>query len=113
MKHSVEILTYLRRERVIELIDSISNLKKWRPGLKRYEPTSGQEGTPDAKTKLMYDINERKVEMIETIINRNVLGVFSGCYETKGVHNIVENQFYENETGKTRGESIPNFNSVV
>ena len=40
--------------------------------------------------------------MIETIIERDLPDVFSGTYDAKGVHNLVENRFYEVEQNKTR-----------
>ena len=47
-------------------------------------------------------MNGRKVEMVETITKRNLPDEFSGTYEAKGVFNIQENFFKEDEPGKTK-----------
>lgn len=66
MKYQVEISIGLPRDRVIELFDSFENLKKWQPGLKTVEHLSGEAGRLGTKSKLLYDIDGREVEMIET-----------------------------------------------
>ncbi len=101
MKYSTEITINLPRDRVIELFDDPDNLSKWQPGLKSFEHLSGEAGLPGAKSKLVYDMNGRRIEMIETIIRRNLPDEFSGTYEAKGVWNEVANYFYD-EGGKTR-----------
>jgi hypothetical protein len=102
MKYQVEVGLDLPRKRVIDLFDSFENLKKWQPGLKSVEHMNGEVGHPGAKSKLFYDMNGRKIEMIETIIERDLPDVFSGTYDAKGVHNIVENRFIEDGADKTR-----------
>jgi hypothetical protein len=44
---------------------------------------------------LVYDTNGRRVEMTETIVNRNLPDEFSATYEGKGVMNWIENHFFE------------------
>ena len=95
MKYAVEISINLPRERVIELFDSTENLKKWQEGLQSFEHISGEPGQIGAKSKLMFDMKGRKIEMIETITSRNLPREFSGTYEAKGVFNSIENHFYE------------------
>lgn len=95
MKYTTEITINLPRERVIELFDDPTNLVKWQPGLKSFEAVSGTPGQPGAKSKLVYDMNGRVVEMIETITSRNLPNEFSGTYEAKGVWNVMQNFFYD------------------
>ncbi len=102
MKYQVEVDLDLPRERVIELFDSAENLFKWQPGLTNVEHVSGDPGQAGAKTKLSYDTNGRKMEMVETIIEQNFPETFSSTYDAKGVHNIIENHFIEDGTDKTR-----------
>ncbi len=95
MRYETEVLINLPRERVIELFDSFENLKKWQEGLISFEHISGEPGQPGAKTRLLYDMGRRRMEMIETIIERSLPEEFSGTYDASGVHNIVRNYFYD------------------
>lgn len=95
MRYKIEMTIELPRERVIELFDSFENLKHWQEGLVSYEPISGEPGQPGAKTRLLYQMGRRRIEMVETIITRNMPDEFSGTYDARGVHNIVRNYFFE------------------
>ena len=95
MRYQTELTINLPRARVIELFDSFDNLKKWQPGLVSHEHISGEAGQPGAKTKLVYDMGRRRMEMLETIITRDLPDEFSGTYDAKGVHNIVRNYFHD------------------
>lgn len=101
MRYETEVYIDLPRERVIELFDSFENLKKWQDGLVSIEHISGDPGQPGAKTRLLYDMGRRRMEMIETIIARDLPDEFSGTYDASGVHNIVRNTFYD-EGERTR-----------
>lgn len=101
MKYTTEVTINLPREKVIELFDDPKNMKKWQPGLESFEPISGTPGQPGAKSRLVYDMNGRKMELVETITTRNLPDEFSGTYEANGVFNHIANHFYE-EAGKTR-----------
>ena len=102
MKYSTEVTIDLPRERVIELFDSFDNLVKWQPGLRSYEHLSGTPGEPGAKTRLRYDEDGREMEMIETVLKRDLPDEFTGTYEAKGVYNWVSNRFYEAGPDQTR-----------
>ena len=97
MRYETEIIINLPRARVIELFDSFDNLKQWQEGLISYEHISGEPGKPGATTRLLYDMGRRRMEMIETIIERNLPDEFSATYDASGVHNIVRNIFYDEE----------------
>ena len=97
MRYETEIIINLPRARVIDLFDSFDNLKQWQEGLISYEHISGEPGKPGAKTRLLYDMGRRRMEMIETIIERNLPDEFSATYDASGVHNIVRNIFYDEE----------------
>lgn len=102
MQYSVEIAINVARDRVIELFDSAENLKKWQEGLESFEHISGEPGQVGAKSKLIFNMNGRIIEMIETITSRNFPREFSGTYEAKGVFNSIENHFYDLGAQKTR-----------
>ena len=93
MKYTVDVNINLPRERVIELFDSVDNMYKWQPELVSFEHISGEAGQEGAKSKMLYKMGKREVEMIETITSRNLPDEFSGTYDAKGVHNIIENRF--------------------
>jgi len=102
MRYTSELRVNLPRQRMIDLFDDPENMRKWQPGLVSFEHQSGEPGQPGAKSKLLYDMNGRKVELIETIVSRNLPDEFSGTYETQGVHNLNENRFYEDGPERTR-----------
>jgi len=102
VKYACEVVIDLPRERVIELFDDPDNLAKWQPGLKSFEPLSGEPGRPGAKSRLLFDEKGRKIEMIETVTVRDLPDEFSGTYEAKGVMNWVTNHFVAISPKKTR-----------
>jgi hypothetical protein len=105
MKYTVDIELDLPRSRVIELFDNTDNLYKWQQGLQSFEPISGEPGQVGAKSKLVFKMGKREIEMIETITKRELPEQFNGTYDAKGVFNIVNNRFIEVGPQKTRWES--------
>ena len=104
MKYTVEIELNLPRDEVIKLFDNQENMYKWQEGLQSFEPISGEPGRPGAKSKLVYQMGKRTIEMIETITDRNLPEEFNGTYEAKGVYNVVRNRFTESGPDKTHWE---------
>lgn len=102
MKYSCEIEINKPISEVISLFDNPDNLYKWMEGLQSFEHISGTAGQPGAKSKLKFKMGKRDVEMIETVITRNLPDEFTGSYEVKGVHNIVKNRFQKVDDNKTR-----------
>jgi len=104
MRHTVRLDIDLPRARVIELFDDPDNLAAWQPGLLSFEHFEGEPGQPGAKSRLRYKMGKREIEMVETILVRDLPDVFSGTYEAKGVWNEVINRFTEPEVGRTSWE---------
>lgn len=102
MEYTNEITINLPRERVIELFDSSENLSKWQPGLQSFEHIAGEPGQVGAQSRLVFDENGRKIEMLETITVRNFPDEFSAIYEAKNVKNISRNFFYADGADCTR-----------
>ncbi len=102
MKYTCELIINLPRQRMIEIFDNPDNMHKWQPGLVSFEHLSGEPGQPGAKSKLLYDMNGRKMEMIETIVSRDLPDSFTGTYDADVVHNIIENHFYVDGPASTR-----------
>lgn len=102
MKYAVDIEINLPRERVIELFDNADNMSKWMEGLQSFEHLSGEPGQVGAKSKLVFKMGKRDIEMVETVTVRNLPEEFSGTYDANGVHNIVTNKFFVLPNGHTK-----------
>ncbi len=102
MKYTTTVEINLPINRVIELFDNADNLKKWQPELISFEHLSGTPGQVGAKSKMLYKMNKREVEMIETITERDLPNKFAGTYEAKGVLNTISNKFEEISPTQTR-----------
>ncbi len=109
MHYSCEVLINLPREKVIKLFDDAGNLKKWMEGLESFEHLSGEPGQPGAESQLTFDHKGHRLEMIETIRERNLPELYAGTYTTRGVINEVINHFYEDGTDRTRWVSENEF----
>ncbi|MBK7811018.1 MAG: SRPBCC family protein [Saprospiraceae bacterium] len=102
MKFTSEIEINKPIQTVIDLFDNADNMGKWMEGLLSFEHLSGTPGQVGAKSKLVFQMGKRKIEMIETILTRHLPDEFSGTYEADGVHNIVKNSFVKISESKTK-----------
>lgn len=102
MKYTNEVIINLPVSRVVSLFDNPDNMKFWQPGLISFENISGTPGQPGAKSRLRYKMGNREIEMIETVVTRNLPQEFSGIYEAKNVHNIQVNRFVPIDDNTTR-----------
>lgn len=102
MKYTCEIEIEKPISRVIELFDDPDKMSEWMEGLISFEHLSGEAGQVGAKSKLVFQMGKRQVEMIETITVRNLPDEFSGTYDAEGVHNIVKNKFVALSDTKTK-----------
>lgn len=96
-------------DKVVELFDNPDNMRHWQEGLLSYEHLEGKPGQPGAKARLQYKMGKREVEMIETIIERDLPSVFSATYEANGVMNIQKNYFEPLDDKATRWKSESEF----
>ncbi len=103
--YTIEIDIDLPRATVIELFDDSDNMPKWQPGLQSFERLSGEPGEPGSKSKLVYLNGKHRVELIETVTERNPPDVFNGTYEWKGGRNTLDNRFIELGPERTRWQS--------
>ena len=83
-------------------------MKHWMRGLVSYELISGTPGEEGAQMTMKFKMGKRDMEMVETIITRNMPEEFHATYDAKGVHNIQKNYFKE-ENGQTRWISESEF----
>ncbi len=102
MKYSNEIEINLPLNKVIELFENPDNMKHWQPGLQSFEHISGTRGQVGARSRLIYKMGKREIEMVETIIKQNLPEVFAATYDAKGVHNLQSNKFIPVSEDKTK-----------
>lgn len=102
MKYTTQIDINKPVGEVVALFDNADNLPKWMKGLQSFEHLSGTPGQPGAKSKLVFQMGKRRMEMIETITVHNLPEEFSGIYEVNGVVNTVKNKFVSIPRNKTR-----------
>lgn len=108
MKYTVEITIDLPRNEFLKILDNPENMKHWQRGLVSYELLSNEPIKEGAQMNLKYKMGKRELEMVETIIKRNLPEELHTTYDTKGVHNIQKNYFKEVE-GKTKWISESEF----
>ena len=103
--YTVEIEIDLPRDQVIEIFDNQENMFHWQNGLQDIQHLSGQPGQNGARSLLVYQNGKHRIELTETITNRNLPDGFDGCYEWGGGKNTLKNRFVELGGSKTRWES--------
>ena len=89
-------------------MDDPDNMKHWQQGLIGYEQLSASPGQEGSRMSLSYEMGKRKMDLVETIIKKDLPEEIHMTYETKGVHNIQKNYFKE-EGEKTRWVSESEF----
>ena len=102
MKYTTEIVIDRPRQHVIDLMTNPNLFQAWQPGLEKAELLEGEPGQPGAKTRLVYQRDQRKIDMIEMIDSCSLPDKYTVRYETEGVKNRVINRFYEQDDGRTR-----------
>lgn len=102
MKYQLEVKINKPVEKVVELFITQENLFKWMPGLKNLELIEGERGKPGSKTKLLFDMNGKEVEMIETLRKSNLPEEFTATFEAKGVVNNQTTRFEKIDENNTR-----------
>lgn len=109
MQYTNEITINLPVDRVVALFDNPDNMKKWMPGLLSFKHLSGTPGYEGAKTRLQFQMGKREIEMVETILSRNLPEKFVSTYETKGVYNKQITSFFPVDENTTRYVSESEF----
>lgn len=102
MKYRLEVNINKPVNKVVELFITQENLFKWMPGLKNLELIEGERGKPGSKTKLLFDMNGKKMEMIETLHKSNLPEEFTATFEAKGVVNNQTTSFEKIDENNTR-----------
>jgi uncharacterized protein YndB with AHSA1/START domain len=102
MRFSSEVVINRPRGRVLELMTNPENTPQWQPGIQSIKLLSGEEDRVGARSRVVFETHGIRLEMIETIVERNPPDGFVSTFEARGVKNLVANRFYEEGPGKTR-----------
>jgi len=105
MKFNCSVEIDLPRNRVVELFDNPDNMRHWQDGFISFEHYKGEPGQPGAESRIIYEINGREMELIETVLVNNLPDEMSGTYESKMTYNSMKNYFHELNPTKTRWDS--------
>ncbi|GAA6207654.1 hypothetical protein NBRC116601_09470 [Cognatishimia sp. WU-CL00825] len=101
MKYSVELEVKLHRERVVELLTSHDNRRRWQNGFIGHAPLDGEPGTVGATTQLTFRVGEQQFEMIETILAKELPEMYCVSYVSSQSASISKNSFFETQNGTT------------
>lgn len=102
MEFTQEITVDIPRSRFIELFDDPDNLLLWQDGLLSFEGISGVPGDSGATSRMTYKQGKGTMELVETIIRRELPDAFDATYDAKGVHNVCRNEFHDLDGTATR-----------
>jgi hypothetical protein len=106
MKYTAEIRINLPRDRVLEIFDNTENLYKWQPGLRSMTHLEGKSGEMGARSSLVYEGRKGDLVITETITVKKLPQQMHMTYKSRGVFNVVENWFTEEEPGITLWRSV-------
>lgn len=93
MKYSLHVDIDLPRDAVLDCFNDPHNLPKWQSDLLELEPVEGIPGQPGSKTRLVYRIGSREVEMIETVNERALPDRIAFTYSASGMVAHMVNRF--------------------
>ena len=102
MKFNCSVTIDAPIDKVLDLFVDTENLKEWQDGFVRMEHQSGNPGEPGAKSLMVYNINNREIELIETIEVNNLPEEFTAVYEAKTMVNTMTSRFVDLMDGRTR-----------
>jgi hypothetical protein len=102
MDFANEMTIRLPLSQVIALFNDPQHYPKWQQGLQTYETISVVNAKPGAKARLVFQLEDQKIEMIETVERDALPDEHTAIYETAGVWNRVVNRFFDLGTQQTR-----------
>lgn len=95
MKFLCEVKVSLPLVEVIKLYDNVAHLDKWQTGFVSHEHISGAIGEAGAKSKILFKHNNREMELIETIVRKDLPEEFTAIYEHIHMVNTMTSHFEE------------------
>ena len=110
MEYTCEILIDKPIDEVIRIFDNFSdNLEKWIDGIVSMESLEGKQGELGSRTKMKFNMNNREMEMVETVLEKDLPRMVKYGYEAKGVYNTVEQRFEKTSESQTKLITISDF----
>ncbi len=109
MKYQTSIEINMSRDRFLEILEDPEGMKNWQPGLLSYEFLDEDRKSPGARMRLIYDMNGKRLEMIETLQERSLPDTMTFTYEAKGVWNRTVNRFELIEPDRVRWTQFNEF----
>lgn len=101
MKYMKEVEIGLPVEKVLELLQDPENMQHWQPGLIGYEPLDEKTGEVGSRMKLRFKMGKREIEMIETVLEKNLPEKLVLEYTTDSVYNLNTNLFQQISDSRT------------
>ncbi len=105
MKFTCSVEIDLPIKKVIELFDNPENLIEWQDGFVAIERINGIPGELGSKSRLIYMMRNKEMELIETIKVKKLPEEMIGLYEHKHMVNTMTTRFKEISPNKTKYES--------
>lgn len=102
MKYTTEVIIDKPVETVIGLFDAPDHYEKWMRGLISFDVLEGDFGREGTKSKYVFNMGKRELDMIETVLKRNLPYEYTVKYETGKVFNVVRNSFESIAENKTK-----------
>lgn len=99
-KCSVEIESPI--ERVVQLFLDQSQRAEWQDGYLRAEPVSGSPGEVGSVTRLFFESKRHKMELLETILAKDLPHEITGKYEHTHMVNTMRSRFTALGPARTR-----------
>jgi hypothetical protein len=109
MKYQTEIIIHKSRQIVVELFKNINKQKEWQKNLKEIKTMNGDKRQTGDVNHLIFDNNNKVIEMKETVLENNLPFSFKVLYEANGIVNIIENKFTEVNIETTKWQSDVEF----
>lgn len=100
MKYTCSIEIDLPIDKVVALWENEKHFKEWQDGFQSIQHVSGTPNTEGAKSKIIFD-GDRRIELLETIIQSNLPQVKSALYEHKHMTNTQTTRFQRIKNDKT------------
>ncbi|MHA7306187.1 SRPBCC family protein [Arthrobacter sp. TMN-49] len=102
MDYTQDIIVNVPRQRFIELFDNPDTMSQWMEGLLSLEALTGVPGQAGTTSRLTFKRGRGTLEMVETIVRRELPDHFDATYDANGVHNICANQFIDIDGASTQ-----------
>ena len=109
MKYTLDIIIDKPLGEVVNLLDNPENNHVWMEGFQSVETLEGVPGKKGAKCKLHFLHGKKEMEMIETILEKDLPNKMVKTYDSKGVSNIIFTSMESVEENKTKYISTQEF----